>query len=122
MIFLQIITASDDKIVKLWTTDKQKFLASYVGHTNWIRCARMSADGSVIASCSDDKTSRLWNPDTGECVHTYKVQKGHGTCLAWHPSGLYVAVGTSKGNIKMYDVRTHTLVQYYRYNILMVIL
>lgn len=110
----QIITASDDKTVKLWSTEKHKFIASFVGHTNWVRCARMSSDGSVIASCSDDKSTRLWNPDSGECVHSFKDQKGHSLCLAWHPSGCYVAVGTSQGNVKLYDVRTHSLVQYYR--------
>lgn len=111
----QIITASDDKIVKLWSTDKLKFISSFVGHTNWVRCARMSSDGSVIASCSDDKTTKLWNPETGECIHTFKDQKGHGLHLAWHPSSCYIAVGTSHGNVKLYDIRTHNLVQYYRY-------
>lgn len=100
--------------MKLWASDKYKFIASFVGHTNWVRCARISNDGSVIASCSDDKTAKLWNPDSGECVHTYKDQKGHGLCVAWHPSGCYIAVGTSYGNVKLYDVRTHNLVQYYR--------
>ncbi|XP_045492856.1 POC1 centriolar protein homolog A [Colias croceus] len=109
----KIITASDDKIIKLWSSDKYKFLASLVGHTNWVRRAIMSQDGSIIASCSDDKTTKLWNPETGECIHTYKDQKGHGMYLAWHPSSCYVTVGTTQGNIKLYDVRTHTLVQYY---------
>ncbi|PZC79871.1 hypothetical protein B5X24_HaOG215739 [Helicoverpa armigera] len=88
----KIVTASDDKIVKLWSTEKHKFLSSYVGHTNWVRCARMSGDGSVIASCSDDKSTKLWNLDNGECIHTYKDQKGNGLCLAWHPSGCYIAI------------------------------
>ncbi|CAH2092254.1 unnamed protein product [Euphydryas editha] len=109
----KIITASDDKIVKLWSSEKHKFLASFVGHTNWVRRASMCHDGSVIASCSDDKTTRLWNPNSGECIHTYKDQKGHGVYLAWHPSSCYVAVGTSHGNVKLYDIRTHNLVQYY---------
>ncbi|XP_038213726.1 POC1 centriolar protein homolog A [Zerene cesonia] len=109
----KILTASDDKIIKLWSSDKYKFLASLVGHTNWVRRAIMSQDGSIIASCSDDKSTKLWNSETGECIHTYKDQKGHGIYLAWHPSSCYVAVGTTQGNIKLYDVRTHTLVQYY---------
>lgn len=112
----QIITASDDKIVKLWSIKKYRFIASFVGHTNWVRCARMSNDGSIIASCSDDKTSRLWNPNSGELIHTYKDQKEHGMCLAWHPSGCYIGVGTSRGKVKLYDVRTHNLLQYYRYS------
>lgn len=75
----------------------------------------MSSDGSIIASCSDDKSTKLWNPETAECIHTYKDQSSHGIYVAWHPSSCYVAVGTSKGNIKLYDIRTHTLVQYYRF-------
>ncbi|KAI8440523.1 hypothetical protein MSG28_001772 [Choristoneura fumiferana] len=117
----RMASASRDKSVRLWVptvtgstglwaSDKYKFIASFVGHTNWVRCARISNDGSVIASCSDDKTAKLWNPDSGECVHTYKDQKGHGLCVAWHPSGCYIAVGTSYGNVKLYDVRTHNLV------------
>lgn len=74
----------------------------------------MSNDGSIIASCSDDKSTKLWNLDSGECIHTYKDLKGHGLHLAWHPSGCYVAVATSHGNVKLYDIRTHNLVQYYR--------
>lgn len=114
----QIITASDDKIVKLWSTDKTKFISSFVGHTNWVRCARMSSDGTMIASCSDDKTTMLWDPETGKSIHTFrKDQKGHGLHLAWHPSSCYIAVGTSHGNVKLYDIRTHSLIQYYRYEI-----
>lgn len=74
----------------------------------------MANDSSVIASCSDDKTTRLWSLDSGKCIYTYKEQNGYGTYLAWHPSGCYIAVGTSNGNVKMYDIRTHDLIQYYR--------
>ena len=36
----RLLTASDDKTVKLWTVQRHKFVASIVGHTNWVRCAR----------------------------------------------------------------------------------
>lgn len=98
----------------MWSADKFKFIASYVGHTNWVRCARMCNDESIISSCSDDKTMKLWNIQSGQCIHTYKDQNSYGVNLAWHPSGCYIALGTSQGSVKLYDVRTHNLVQYYR--------
>lgn len=95
---------------------------SFVGHTNWVRRASMSQDCSLIASCSDDKSIKLWNTETGSCIHTYKDQKSYAVYLAWHPSSCYIAVGTFNGNVKLYDVRTHNLVQYYRYVVRFLIL
>ncbi|MFN9938212.1 MAG: hypothetical protein ACK56I_01950 [bacterium] len=34
---------------------RTKFTSSFAEHTNWVRCARWSPDGKLIASCSDDK-------------------------------------------------------------------
>lgn len=110
---MQILTASDDKILKLWNTQKHKFISSFVGHTNWVRCARITNDSSIISSCSDDKTVRLWNLESGNCIQSYKLQKGYGLHVAWNPSGCFVAVATSEGKVILYDIRTHTLVQYY---------
>lgn len=35
-----LVTASDDKTVKVWSTHRQKFLFSLSQHINWVRCAR----------------------------------------------------------------------------------
>lgn len=35
-----LVTASDDKTVKVWMVHRQKFLFSLSQHINWVRCAR----------------------------------------------------------------------------------
>ncbi len=36
-----LLTASDDKSVKLWALPSRRFVAGFVGHSHWVRCARM---------------------------------------------------------------------------------
>ena len=42
------------------------------GHSDYVRCACFSPDGSKLSSCSDDSTVRIWNLITRECVSTYE--------------------------------------------------
>lgn len=83
----QILTSSDDKLVKLHDIQRLKFKTSFkgianivlcsnrteipflieidfliidcpLGHTNWVRSAKLSNDDRMIVSGSDDRTVR----------------------------------------------------------------
>jgi len=114
-----ILTASDDKSVKLWTvvrggSQSHRFVRSFTGHTNWVRCARFSDDGDMIATSSDDGTIRLWDPDTGKEIHVFNEPKGFACHLDWHPSGRCIGVATTDNKVKVYDIRMLKLQQLYK--------
>lgn len=43
----KLVTASDDKSVKVWSVSRHSFLYSFNQHTNWVRCARYSSPDSL---------------------------------------------------------------------------
>lgn len=57
----KLVTATDDKAIKLWSIETKRFLQSFLGHTNRVNCARYSPSGKTVASCSDDRTLKLFD-------------------------------------------------------------
>lgn len=75
-VFFQLVTGSNDKSIKLWDVKRQRFVTSYSGHTNWLRCVKYFHDGNKLASCADDKTVRIWDVKSGQCIHVFTSLKG----------------------------------------------
>lgn len=46
-----LLTASDDKTIKLWSLPKTNFLTSLVGHTNWVRQNTHDKHNLFLFSC-----------------------------------------------------------------------
>ena len=44
---------------------------SFTGHTNWVRSAKFSPDGKLIATCSDDKSVRIWDTASNKCIKVF---------------------------------------------------
>lgn len=110
----RLITASDDKIIKMWRLSHRNFISSFTGHTNWIRCARFSPNNRMIASCAEDKTLKIFDVESRELIHSFKDEKGFGNQLCWHRDSNLIAIAQENSRVKIFDLNMRKLIQYYR--------
>lgn len=110
----RLVTASDDKSVKVWSVHRQRFVYSLNQHTNWVRCARFSPDGRLIASCGDDRTVRLWDTSTKQCINCFTEYGGSATFVDFNTSGTCIASSGADNTLKIWDIRTNKLLQHYQ--------
>ncbi len=55
-----IITGGIDEI-EIWSVENGKLIASIDGHSDWVKCVDISADGNFIAAGGNDGVMRVWN-------------------------------------------------------------
>lgn len=109
----QLLTAGDDKSLKLWDLPSQRFHSSLLGHSNFVRNARFSNDNRMVLSGGDDKTVRLWDTRSTASIHTFREHTQPVRAVRFHPSGNVVAACGDDQTIKLWDTRTCKLLQHY---------
>lgn len=61
-----ILTASRDKLIRLYTANSGELLHTFVGHDNWVRGLALHPTGKYLYTASDDKTVRVWDLNFGK--------------------------------------------------------
>jgi hypothetical protein len=57
----RVVTASDDKTVRVWDAESGKQIAVLRGHDYLLSSAAFSGDGTWVVTASNDNTARIWD-------------------------------------------------------------
>ncbi|WVN85393.1 uncharacterized protein L203_100539 [Cryptococcus depauperatus CBS 7841] len=106
-----VVTGGPDKVVQVFDLEASKVLGTLKGHTKAItHVALREQDGqpTLAISGSADKTVRIWGEHDGKwgAKATLSGHKGDITGLAVHPSGSFIAAGSTDSTWSLYDIDT----------------
>lgn len=107
-----IVSGSFDRSVKIWDRASGQLLQTLEGHPDNVAGIAFSPDGELLASVSSNEL-RLWkvNPRAEAPLtsfKTIKVAEEPLLCLAFHPKGNQIAVGTAGGKVRIWNLADAT--------------
>jgi len=98
----RIATGGEDGVVRLWRPDGSR-LGELTGHSAPITAAEFAPDGALLVTGGGDGVAIAW--DGARALARLEVGASVRK-LAWHPGGLWVAVGAKSGAISLWDPRS----------------
>ena len=78
-----VLSASDDKTLRLWDAATGALLRRFDGHEGEVMACAFSPDGRSVISASCDDTLRLWDAANGALLRTHL--QAAGAAAAWLP-------------------------------------
>jgi WD40 repeat protein len=97
----KMISASEDKSIKIWDLESGKCLKTLTDHNHWVTCI-LIIPGNKFISGSADKTIKMWDMSSYECLNTFNNESYfYSLCLI--PNNK-IAVGFNDGSIDILNL------------------
>jgi WD40 repeat protein len=68
----QVVSASDDRTLRLWQRGSGECVRTFSGHEGHVKCVALSRDGRQVLSGATDTTVRLWDAATGKEMKVFR--------------------------------------------------
>jgi RNA polymerase sigma factor (sigma-70 family) len=103
-----LVTEADTD-VRVWKTKTGELAAELKGHTNGVRAAIFSPDGSKLATGAHDATIRVWDVKTWKEIRRLDGHDDSVLALAWSDDGTLLASAGVDKIIRLWDPITWTV-------------
>ena len=101
-----MVSASDDKTLKVWELGSGRVAATLSGHTRRVNACAVTPDGRRVVSASHDSTLKIWDLETGQPLATLEGHTAWVTACAVTPDGRRVVSASEDWTLKVWDLQT----------------
>jgi WD40 repeat protein/tRNA A-37 threonylcarbamoyl transferase component Bud32 len=102
----QVISASQDRTVRVWDARTGKELLTLSGHADFVTCVAISPDGHRIAAGGRDRTVKVWDAQTGKETLSLSGHTGEVISVAFSAEGRRIVSGSADRTAKVWDAQT----------------
>ena len=100
-----VVTASDDKTVRLWDAATGACASSFEGHESYVFCVGLNPANTLLASGSFDETVKVWDVRVAKAVKTINAHSEPVTAVSFNGyDGTVLASGSYDGLLRLWDV------------------
>lgn len=98
-----LVSASDDKTLKIWELVSGKSLKTLKGHSNYVFCCNFNPQSNLIVSGSFDESVRIWDVRTGKCLKTLPAHSDPVSAVHFNRDGSLIVSSSYDGLCRIWD-------------------
>jgi WD40 repeat protein len=103
------LTGSGDRTAKLWARSDTEAV-TLNGHTDYVRYASFSPDGSRVVTGSLDGTAKVWDANTGSELLTLKGHANTVSLASFSPDGSRILTLGPEDPLRVWDANSGALI------------
>ncbi len=105
-----IVSASSDKIARVWNSNSGIELMKLKGHSKSVVWAEFNQQETQIVTASEDSTAKLWSFPDGDLIRTFKKHNDVVTSAAFSPDGLLLATSSWDETVIIWEISTGRII------------